>query len=245
VGREVCRAGWLAAFELIPLDRRAADITKATVVSTVIARERPDQGAEDEVRACPQARTLSIAVAVLWTRMSRRKTGPSRGCGPGWSIGSPSSSGSSGFAKARCRELTENRHLRIWALANLYMGRWHLLRCQAVKCARTQAGKPCGNLNRDQKRPKYRGVASWGIPAHHPLDKPTMRSFTTAPYDNEVTTAASATHARRAGTRCRGNTAVDPRASLQRGASHEGDSTRVSNLVPDPRSALDGCCRTL
>jgi dTDP-4-dehydrorhamnose reductase len=42
VGREVCRAGWPTTFELIPLDRRAADITKATVVSTVIARERPD-----------------------------------------------------------------------------------------------------------------------------------------------------------------------------------------------------------
>ena len=42
VGREVCRAAWPAWFELIPLDRTAADITKLTVVSTVIARERPE-----------------------------------------------------------------------------------------------------------------------------------------------------------------------------------------------------------
>ena len=39
VGREVCRAAWPAWFELIPLDRTAADITKPTVVSAVIARE--------------------------------------------------------------------------------------------------------------------------------------------------------------------------------------------------------------
>ncbi|MBV8504809.1 MAG: dTDP-4-dehydrorhamnose reductase [Alphaproteobacteria bacterium] len=42
VGHEVCRAARPASFELIPLDRNAADITKATAVSAVIARERPD-----------------------------------------------------------------------------------------------------------------------------------------------------------------------------------------------------------
>jgi dTDP-4-dehydrorhamnose reductase len=42
VGAEVCRAGWPGWFELIPLDRNAADITKPTVASAVIARERPD-----------------------------------------------------------------------------------------------------------------------------------------------------------------------------------------------------------
>ena len=42
VGREVCRAAWPASFELIPLDREAADLTKPTAVSAVIARERPD-----------------------------------------------------------------------------------------------------------------------------------------------------------------------------------------------------------
>jgi dTDP-4-dehydrorhamnose reductase len=42
VGAEVCRASWPGWFELIPLDRNAADITKPTVVSAAIARERPD-----------------------------------------------------------------------------------------------------------------------------------------------------------------------------------------------------------
>ena len=42
VGREVCRAAWPASFDLVPLDRNAADITKAAVVGAVIARERPD-----------------------------------------------------------------------------------------------------------------------------------------------------------------------------------------------------------
>jgi dTDP-4-dehydrorhamnose reductase len=42
VGREICRAGWPASFKLIPLDRNAADITKAAAVSAVIAREKPD-----------------------------------------------------------------------------------------------------------------------------------------------------------------------------------------------------------
>jgi dTDP-4-dehydrorhamnose reductase len=42
VGREVCRAAWPGSFELIPLDRNAADLTKPTAVSAVIAQERPD-----------------------------------------------------------------------------------------------------------------------------------------------------------------------------------------------------------
>lgn len=42
VGREICRAAWPPSFELVALDRRAADITDAVVVSAVIARERPD-----------------------------------------------------------------------------------------------------------------------------------------------------------------------------------------------------------
>ena len=42
VGHEVCRAAWPASYELVPLDRNAADITKAAAVSAVIARKRPD-----------------------------------------------------------------------------------------------------------------------------------------------------------------------------------------------------------
>jgi dTDP-4-dehydrorhamnose reductase len=42
VGREVCRASWPASFKPIPLDRNAADIPKAAVVSAVIGRKRPD-----------------------------------------------------------------------------------------------------------------------------------------------------------------------------------------------------------
>jgi dTDP-4-dehydrorhamnose reductase len=42
VGREVCRAGRPASFELIPLDRDAADINKAAAVGAMIAGERPD-----------------------------------------------------------------------------------------------------------------------------------------------------------------------------------------------------------
>ena len=42
VGREICRAAWPASYELVPVDRNAADITKAAAVSAVIARKRPD-----------------------------------------------------------------------------------------------------------------------------------------------------------------------------------------------------------
>lgn len=42
VGREICRAAWPASFELVLLDRGAADITKSAAVSAVIGREKPD-----------------------------------------------------------------------------------------------------------------------------------------------------------------------------------------------------------
>ena len=42
IGREVCRAAWPASSELIALDRSAADIRDAAMVSAVITRKRPD-----------------------------------------------------------------------------------------------------------------------------------------------------------------------------------------------------------
>ena len=42
IGRELCRAAWPASFELVPLDRGAADVTKPVGVGAVIARENPD-----------------------------------------------------------------------------------------------------------------------------------------------------------------------------------------------------------
>ena len=42
VGREVCRAVWPASFEPFFLDRSAADIRDAAMVSAVIARQHPD-----------------------------------------------------------------------------------------------------------------------------------------------------------------------------------------------------------
>jgi dTDP-4-dehydrorhamnose reductase len=42
VGHEVCRASWPGSFTLVPLDRTAGDVTNPTLVSTVIARHRPD-----------------------------------------------------------------------------------------------------------------------------------------------------------------------------------------------------------
>jgi dTDP-4-dehydrorhamnose reductase len=42
VGHEVCRAAWPASCELLPLDRSASDITRASAVGAVIARQRPD-----------------------------------------------------------------------------------------------------------------------------------------------------------------------------------------------------------
>jgi dTDP-4-dehydrorhamnose reductase len=42
VGREVCRAAWPASFELIALDRSAADIRDAAMLSAVITRKHPD-----------------------------------------------------------------------------------------------------------------------------------------------------------------------------------------------------------
>jgi dTDP-4-dehydrorhamnose reductase len=41
IGREVCRAAWPASFELIPLERSAADITEPAAVGSVMAREGP------------------------------------------------------------------------------------------------------------------------------------------------------------------------------------------------------------
>jgi dTDP-4-dehydrorhamnose reductase len=42
IGREVCRAAWPASFELLLLERSAADITQPATIASVIARERPD-----------------------------------------------------------------------------------------------------------------------------------------------------------------------------------------------------------
>jgi len=42
VGREVCRAAWPPRYAILPLDRRASDITKSAVVDAILARETPD-----------------------------------------------------------------------------------------------------------------------------------------------------------------------------------------------------------
>lgn len=42
VGREVCRAAWPSSFELLMLDRSAADIRDAAMVSAAIAGKEPD-----------------------------------------------------------------------------------------------------------------------------------------------------------------------------------------------------------
>ena len=41
IGREVCRAPWPASFEVLALDRNAADITAPATIGSAIARERP------------------------------------------------------------------------------------------------------------------------------------------------------------------------------------------------------------
>src|SRR5271166_321549 len=41
VGREVCRAAWPSEYRVLPLDRKAVDITKAAAVSAMLAREAP------------------------------------------------------------------------------------------------------------------------------------------------------------------------------------------------------------
>jgi dTDP-4-dehydrorhamnose reductase len=42
IGREVCRAAWPARYAILPLDRKALDITKSAAVSALLARETPD-----------------------------------------------------------------------------------------------------------------------------------------------------------------------------------------------------------
>ena len=42
IGREVCRAGWLPRYVILPLGREAVDVTKSGAVSAVLAREAPD-----------------------------------------------------------------------------------------------------------------------------------------------------------------------------------------------------------
>jgi dTDP-4-dehydrorhamnose reductase len=42
IGREVCRAAWPPRYTLLPLDRKAVDITKSAAVSAMLDRETPD-----------------------------------------------------------------------------------------------------------------------------------------------------------------------------------------------------------
>ena len=42
IGREVCRAAWPSRYAILPLDRKAVDITKSAAVSAMLARETPD-----------------------------------------------------------------------------------------------------------------------------------------------------------------------------------------------------------
>ena len=42
IGREVCRAAWPPGSAILPLDRKAVDITKSASVSAMLAREKPD-----------------------------------------------------------------------------------------------------------------------------------------------------------------------------------------------------------
>src|SRR5271169_2231366 len=42
IGREVCRAAWPPRYAILPLDRKALDITKSAAVSAMLARETPD-----------------------------------------------------------------------------------------------------------------------------------------------------------------------------------------------------------
>ena len=42
IGREVCRAAWPPRYAILPLDRKAVDITKSAAVSAMLARETPD-----------------------------------------------------------------------------------------------------------------------------------------------------------------------------------------------------------
>src|SRR5262249_57441597 len=80
------------------------------------------------------SQTAAIAIAVLWTKSSGRTTGPSRRCAPGSNIRSGSSNGCSAFVKVRYRGLAKNGHRLVvtCALANLFMARRHLLRCDVA-----------------------------------------------------------------------------------------------------------------
>ena len=42
IGSEVCRAAWPPRYAILPLDRKALDITKSAAVSALLARETPD-----------------------------------------------------------------------------------------------------------------------------------------------------------------------------------------------------------
>src|ERR1700752_4606787 len=42
IGREVCRAAWPPRRVILPLDRKAVDITKSAAVSAILDREAPD-----------------------------------------------------------------------------------------------------------------------------------------------------------------------------------------------------------
>jgi dTDP-4-dehydrorhamnose reductase len=42
IGREVCRAAWLPGHTILPLDRKAVDITKSAAVGAMLTRETPD-----------------------------------------------------------------------------------------------------------------------------------------------------------------------------------------------------------
>ena len=42
IGREVCHAAWPPRYAILPLDRKAVDITKSAAVSAMLARETPD-----------------------------------------------------------------------------------------------------------------------------------------------------------------------------------------------------------
>src|ERR1700758_5715620 len=42
IGREVCRAAWPPRRVILPLDRKAVDITKSAAVSAILDRETPD-----------------------------------------------------------------------------------------------------------------------------------------------------------------------------------------------------------
>jgi dTDP-4-dehydrorhamnose reductase len=42
IGHEVCRAASPPRYAILPLDRKAVDITKSAAVSAMLARETPD-----------------------------------------------------------------------------------------------------------------------------------------------------------------------------------------------------------